>query len=105
MSATGGPIVASISGRLADLLEPSIVTVTDRFAEPLMCVFLLPRRLLPLIECLSRTLALVTNLWRTVIRRNLRDRSKIWCAPLPQVVVHAQGPVPCGGLSPGAQPR
>src|SRR5262249_13678868 len=36
MSATAGPIVPSISGRLLDLLEPSTVTVTDRLAEPLM---------------------------------------------------------------------
>src|ERR1700761_6264798 len=47
MSATAGPIVPSISGRLLVLLEPSSDTVTDRLAEPLMRVFLsLARRLL-----------------------------------------------------------
>src|SRR6516165_9491628 len=44
MSATGGPIVPSISGRVLDLFEPSSVTVMDRLAEPLMRVSLLSRR-------------------------------------------------------------
>src|SRR4051794_4235068 len=42
MSATDGPMVPSISGRLLDLLEPSSETVIDRFAVPLMCASLLP---------------------------------------------------------------
>src|SRR5271157_1813372 len=44
MSATAGPMVPSISGRLLDLLVPSSVTVMDRLAEPLMRVSLLPKR-------------------------------------------------------------
>src|SRR6476646_907684 len=42
MSATAGPIVPSISGRLLDLFDPSSETVMDRLAEPLMRMFLLP---------------------------------------------------------------
>src|SRR5580692_11693702 len=44
MSATDGPIVPSISGRLLDLFDPSSETVMDRLAEPLIRMSLLPRR-------------------------------------------------------------